>query len=268
MESINVFNSIRYRITPSRNSNRCNTMAGVKPKITFWCDPFYAGIEKPIPAVQSVPSWFKSMPALYDTKEKYPLGRKNAMQPTLKQCPGFIDFYKYGYIIRSWTDTTIEVREDGWWRYSQALEEGPTGAKWTEHPPEQCANYMPNVKVVLKIVTPWHILTTKGYSILQLPLMWESNKDWEVAGGVNDTDTMHQVNFPILFKNTGTWHLPTGTPLAMFIPFKRETFEYSVPNRTEYLKTIQDKMESYIRRTWGPIQGFRNRYKRLRETNE
>jgi len=262
MESVNVFNSIRHRITSSGNNSGCDAVAGVTPKVTFWHDPFYLGIEEPTPALQCLPDWLKSMPSLAKTRD-YEFQQK--LTPTIKRCPGIIDFYKYAYIVKLWTDTIIHIKEDREWTFTQALEPGPTNAVWEGFDENQCDKYIPSVEKTLKVCTPWHVLTPKGYSMLQLPLWWEFNKDWEASAGVWDTDISPIININIIFKNLGIYRLAAGTPLVMLIPFKREKFEFSVTERTDFLHNIEKLWYKYVNRTWGTNRGFRNMYRRLQE---
>src|SRR4051812_16592370 len=71
--------------------------------VTFRCPPeLIAILPRPIPAVQGLPNWFKSMPRRAFS------GVLQQEQPTLKRCPPFVDAMTYGFLIPLVTDIKVE----------------------------------------------------------------------------------------------------------------------------------------------------------------
>jgi len=83
-------------------------------------------------------------------------------------------------------------------------------------------------KVLLKLINPWVIETSEGYSIkFQNPA---NNWDYDIQliEGVVDTDRYYaNVNLPFVWTGSevGTFLIPCGTPIAQIIPFKRERMD-------------------------------------------
>ena len=77
--------------------------------VTFRCMPELAGIlPRPIPAVQGLPGWFKSLPQKAFSATDY----KEVM--TIKKCPPFIDAMIYGFLIPLVADLKVENGEFSW----------------------------------------------------------------------------------------------------------------------------------------------------------
>ena len=71
--------------------------------IIFRCAPEHKDVlPRPIPAVQGLPDWFKTMPqrAFSDTLQ--------VEQMTVKRCPPFIDAMTQGFLIPLATDLRVE----------------------------------------------------------------------------------------------------------------------------------------------------------------
>jgi hypothetical protein len=77
--------------------------------LTFRCLPALENIlPRPIPAVQGLPEWFKSMPAkVFDLT----MGSETE---TVKRCPPFIDAMTYGFLIPLATDVEVRDGEFSW----------------------------------------------------------------------------------------------------------------------------------------------------------
>lgn len=64
---------------------------------------------------------------------------------------------------------------------------------------------------------------------MQLPMFYEFDCDFSVFPGIVDTDQYHQINLQVLYHGNGEEiFIKRGTPLAQFIPFKRESFSMQV----------------------------------------
>ena len=174
-----------------------------------------------------IPEWFKKTPA-------FPAGSNElTSMPTVKRCPGFIDFFKMGYVLPAWCDFHLEITEDG----ATPLTPGDAFPV-NYHPPHQFIDYLPehakkNVKLVFKPNNPWRAKTPKGVKMLQLPMSYHFNPDFYVLTGVLDTYIEHQFNPQIIFNRTGEFLIKRGTPLAMYIPIRTEEFDLVVREKTK-----------------------------------
>lgn len=180
------------------------------------------GLEKieeciPKPATKYIPDWFKNIP-IFD----------NITGPkTVRQCPSFPDFFSSGYVIPMWMDSILSYDKvlDRW-----SKEHAPV-VDWAFHGNQQFLDYTEarlfgkESSFVFKTECPWMIITSPGYSVLQLPMFYHFNKEWSVLPGIIDTDIHHEVNQQVLYHGNGEKVLiERGTPFVMYIPYKREDF--------------------------------------------
>ena len=59
--------------------------------------------------------------------------------------------------------------------------------------------------------------------------------------GVIDTEKHHEINQQIVQKKDGTINIKRGTPLCMYLPFKRESFNFEVVLETQELWSVRIK---------------------------
>jgi len=196
-----------------------------EPNIIFWST--VGGLEKIAPvkkAIHFIPEWFKSL-------KPFPEQYGNDFVGTVKTSPSFADYVKNAYIVPLWCDLKITINNFG-----QYNGKSPSGEfTFSHHSPEQFANWLPehqrkNVKLVLKTNCPWRCKTSKGYILMQQPLYYHFNDLFEALPGFIDTDYFHEINQQLVFKKTGEFFIPRGTPLAMYYVIKRENFKFHCVN--------------------------------------
>jgi len=94
-----------------------------------------------------------------------------------------------------------------------------------------------------KILNPWKIKTTKGYSCLFVPPLNNSDDRFSIIPGIVDTDTFpNEINFPIIINGDKYPILETtikkGIPYVQIIPFKRDSWKMSLKPRNQ--KEVQN----------------------------
>lgn len=217
------------------------------PKITWWTKPEYNGliyVAPPFSATKQFPKILKNMP-----RDNPRIGF-----PTAKQCPAFIDLYKHTYILPMWCDVNLRASPTN----TEALElqwETPTKEfVVTSHGNNQFLDFIPKSKqdwkFIWKLHCPWNLKTPKGYSVLQLPMTYEFNTDFEIMSGVIDTDIHHEINQQMIQKRLGTIEIKRGTPLSMYLPFKRDKFNLEIVLET------QELWKSRIKDYWNILSKF------------
>jgi hypothetical protein len=178
----------------------------------------------PKPAKAYIPEWFKSIPA--------------QIPGTVKQCPSFPDYFSMGYVVPMWMDTILKYDSiNSEWKVDQAAENLP---RWSAHGNNQFLDFvdpsfngLPS-QFVFKTACPWFIITPPGWSVLQLPLFYNFNKDYSVLPGIIDTDIHHEINQQVLYHGNGEdVMIKRGDPLALYIPFERKKLDYSVGYSSE-----------------------------------
>lgn len=185
---------------------------------------------QPRPANKFIPSWWKSVPLYADT-EYFSSIRKTK---TVKTCPSFAHYFSKGFVVPAWCDMTITFNEESQEFY---IATGNLSSPYLIdlHPKNQFlefADYSPfNIKTtaVFKLICPWRIITPNGWSVLQLPMFYENNREWSIMPGIIDTDVHHEINQQLAY--TGSMKeifIAKGEPLALYIPFKRNKEVYEI----------------------------------------
>jgi len=181
-------------------------------------------LPRPIPAVEGLPEWFKTLPS-------------KAFNPTMgdetqtvKRCPPFIDAMTFGFLIPLAID--LEVR-DGEFSWNFEVPEGfiseyshsPIGF----HDPSQIAGtpFHDDDRFIIKFNSFWNIEAPPGYSLLFTHPVNRVDLPFTTVTGLVDCDTFH--NSPVSFP--ARWHdtdfngvLPKGTPVAQCLPVKRDSW--------------------------------------------
>jgi hypothetical protein len=186
----------------------------------------------PKPAKEYIPQWWKDAPIIKTEKTW-----GGSFPGNMKVCPSFSDYFTKGYIVPMWVDSHLYYNSsDKEWRWATA--DGKFN--WQSHSNEQYLDYVDhkflskNSFFIFKIQLPWFVFTTKGYSLYQLPTFFHFNDDFSVVPGVRDTDVYHEINIQLLIhSDQKEIFIPRGTPLAQYIPFKREKTEYNVREATK-----------------------------------
>jgi hypothetical protein len=193
----------------------------------------------PKPAYKDIPKYFKNVPHSVDLgPSKFP------DKHTIRHCPSFMDIFKEGMIVYAHCDIYLKVDEnenkenDYYW-------EVPTGSKFflEQHSDDQFLNYFPKSKVkkVFKLISPFEFIVPRGYSLRQIPLIYDYNPDWHIAYGTYQADKISEVVLQIMFTSEDNEvFIKSGTPLCYLVPYRREEFKYKVK---KYTKKFQMKYD-------------------------
>ena len=197
-------------------------------KIIWWS--MIEGLEDVVPVQVSshhLPDWWIKKTDNVDNKG------------TIKMCPAIPEFMSMGFVVSLWCDLKVEINEDGSFRWDTPSNE----FTFLTHSEEQLSVHLPKharPTLVLKPVCPWRVKTPSGISMLQLPMFWHFNPNFSVASGVIWTDIHHEINQQMLFHKTGTFNFKRGTPLAQYIPIRRENIPHEVsPLTPELIRDAQ-----------------------------
>jgi len=188
----------------------------------------------PKPAYKDIPKYFKNIPSNVERgPSKFPNLR------TAKQCPSFVDIFKEGIIIYAHCDMYLSVDENKkhYWEVPEH-----TGFYLQHHTDNQFVDYFSNsnIKKVFKIISPFQLIVPKGYSLRQVPLIYDYNPDWHIAYGVYEADKISEIVLQLMFTSKDNEvFIKSGTPLCYLVPFKREKFIYKVK---PYNKKFKNKI--------------------------
>lgn len=155
---------------------------------------------------------------------------------TAKHCPSFIDIFLEGIIMYAHCDMYLKVEDDGSYYW-----EVPPSSNFTleYHSDDQFLDYFPKSKVrkVFKIISPFELIVPKGYSLRQVPLIYDYNSDWHIAYGVYQADINQEVVLQLMYTSeSNEVFIESGTPLCYLVPYKREKFKYSVKKYNDKFK--------------------------------
>tara|TARA_B100000029_G_scaffold504365_1_gene583076 strand:- start:619 stop:1359 length:741 start_codon:yes stop_codon:yes gene_type:complete len=229
-----------------------------------WFTPF-EGLEDlvpPVSATDCIPEWTKRMPAIVDVPStpRGPGAKGNYHETaTFKVCPGWVDLYREAYILQLWSDCKIKATSKG----AQIVFAGSMFEAGL-HPNWQYLNHAPTNNYVntVKLVSPWHIRTSPGWGVLQLPLQYEFNDKFDIAMGIVHTDVLHEVNPQLMIKTEDEISLKVGDPIAMYIPIK---LNKAVEKSVSIGYSTVDQIKSYKRGSLGGFLKFTQSYRWLIE---
>ena len=207
----------------------------------------------PAPAKTFTPKWYKDTRSYIDDKKVLIDGYPST---TIKKCVPVLDVMTAGYIIPTWADIWVTIKNGNY-----TFDSGAKNMKFDYHPTTQLKNYPgnPNGDGAHKFINPWSIRTPKGYSCFFMPPAHNPNPYFEVLSGLVDTDSYYApVNFPFFFKTKDFEGLiPAGTPIVQVIPFKREKWKMEfgkAKDETESAKIVYELrtniFNSYRNRFW------------------
>lgn len=182
------------------------------------------------------PEWMKKMPSKVPQENEY--GEKINLF-TVKTCPSFVHWFQNGWVVPAWGDMKLQHNaETKSWYWRIGRDQNPYNIE--VHPDEQFIDHADvnflgeKPSKVFKLVCPWRLITPPGYSVYQMPMFYHFNKDWITMPGIIDTDVWHEINQQLLYFGEGKEIIiKKGTPIAQYIPFKRENSTIEVREQTE-----------------------------------
>lgn len=188
-----------------------------KPQIYFETDNWAIRKYAPIrPANEFIPNKFSSM-APFVNKQPH---RIDSIK-TVRACPGISEYFGLGYVIPAWCDIEINPMPNG---EVHARYCDPT-YHHAIHSPEQIENFMEEtfkVRSPVKLDNPWRTYTTKGWSLLYLPMLYHEEQNWQAMPGIIDHDIgALQSPINIMLKQPIPTLIKQGDPLCQVIPIQR-----------------------------------------------
>lgn len=191
---------------------------------------------RPERAAKFIPQWFKTLPKnLYIDDQLDP---KN----TLRSCPGFIDLYKEGFIVPSWSEFNLELGSD-YYRFAFADKKSSIAS----HNINQLRNSpFSETHIIGKLVNPWWIKANKQTKLLFTAPTWNNfgaDDLCVVPGVMNLHDFFIGLNINMLFKKqpeAKVYSISFGQPLCHIIPLSENPVElrYELVTENELSKIV------------------------------
>lgn len=229
-------------------------------KITFSAidDHTWEVKEKPRPASEFMPDWWKQMAPF--SGEKFDLNPYPNV--TAKKCFPLLDGITAGYIVPLWADIFVTRNSDGTPFVKWAVAT-PVLDAWNH---DASAGYeIPDgfSKTVFKNLHHWIIKTPKNYSCLITHPIGFPNLPFRTLTGVVDTDKLKtDANAPLVIKDEFEGIIPRGTPMFQVIPFCRENWNasYEKEKTNEYFFNVE-KLASRVLSSYGRELRVKKEYK-------
>lgn len=189
-----------------------------KHQVYFETDNWAVRKYSPIrPAREFIPSNFSTMAAFVD-KQTHMIDSVK----TVRACPGISEYFNLGYVIPAWCDIEIYPMPNGDVRarysdpeYNHAL-----------HSPQQMSQFMEKtfkVRSPVKLDNPWRTYTSKGWSLLYLPMLYHEEQNWQAMPGIIDHDIgALQSPINIMLKEPVQTLIKQGEPLCQVVPIYRD----------------------------------------------
>lgn len=187
-----------------------------------------------IPASKFQAKWMSACKADFVTQ-------KNTLQPShLQMCPGIFDIFRHGYMVPMWHDAVIKTtrdREDfDYVLPSKHLANLRGGDPIGTHP-YNITKFLPkrhySKHAIVKMNTPWNVLTPPGVKLLVLPIPYPDTYELESAIGILDPSVSTEINFQCYLNiSEGEFLVKAGTPMMYLIPLTEKNYELEVRDMT------------------------------------
>jgi len=241
-----------------------------KPKIRFYStEPGVPDVFPVVPTSQIERSWLNLPNFNHDT---------NGDMWT-KNCPGIKLIMNAGWVIPAPADFIIETNGDGidfqWIEPIKFAHEKPPGNEIYIgfHDKDQSArlvNKKNTLQTVVKVNTPWRVEVSDDYLLLQMPVSYNNEFRFTSAQGILDPRYAHVLNIQLFWHETNSKTIiKAGTPLAQFIPIKRNeyistNFDFSVTEATEKDKQKERAFNYALRCSELKYDTLKSRLKRVK----
>ena len=222
-------------------------------------------VYKTTPIVNSYkarPEWMDSVPK---TKHEYAYNQfgniYNNTFRSVRTCIGFLDLYKKGFILESWADFIIDVRDR---KFSYHFTTGPEPTV----PPDVMFN--PGFKDyhMIKLSSPWLIETKDRVPFVCFGTEWslENINARVIPGSITFADVSY-TNVFMAFKKTKQGEhyqikIPMGEPLMQFVPMT----EKKIKIHTHLISDQEMNQKSLTPST--SIYGWRKTFSLLRRNEK
>lgn len=219
-------------------------------------------ILKPIPAVQSLPDWYKKLSPFTegDKPQFYPDGTKNI---TIKRCNPVGDALGAGYFLV--LENSISVTKGDGETPNLVWGRGGDGYVSTHSKIQIDPDVIPQgfSEQPFKFKNDWSIQTPKGYSVLVTHPLNRNAEPFFTLSGIVDTDTYHtSIQLPFLLRKDFEGIIEAGTPIAQVIPFKRDSWKSEfLAHSKEFFDQKQAEFYRTINRFYKRFHWKRKEYK-------
>lgn len=207
-------------------------------------------------AIKFIPDWWRST------------NKVNENRATIKSCPGFIDYYKKGIVIPSWTEIDITIHKQG---SDQALSWQSGNKNFStinSHNQCQFDGFAKTNGHNLKIESPWIVYSKSEVKFLSSQPVW-NNRDWSQIltslPGILNFKMQHSTNINYFFTiddKEKSFRIEPLTPLMLLHPMteKKIVLRHHLIEKQRWEDMLQDKSNFFLRSKMSDIG---NVYKKI-----
>jgi hypothetical protein len=191
------------------------------------------GVYDLFPIVDSkecIPDW------MYNARKEV----SDSREPNITRCPGIVDIFNTGYIVKSWHDIEVICAAD---KITVTIPDKQINDLYGSPPiqiqhQDGISKHIPkrpwSQKSIIKINTPWHLMAPKGLKFIIIPIPYSEDFVFESSSGILDPSISSEINIQ------GYWNVPfgkqtlkAGTPIAQIIPLSSEKYNMVCRDATE-----------------------------------
>jgi hypothetical protein len=232
-------------------------------KIIFEAAELHAEVllDGPTPSIKNIPKWFREQKVFSNSTDTIDLLKvEKSMEEsvsTYKLCVPITDSMSTGYMVTTPADilvinvgTNNEYIPEIRWKVDFPIVDTQLPKTLGNYPIPTGFNPMP-----FRWIHDWKIITPSGYSTLFMHPIHRHDLTFFTLSGVVDTD-MHpnKILLPFFIKENFEGLIKEGTPIAQFLPFKRDNWKlekkpfsiksnilYRNAAKINYLRTYKNK---------------------------
>jgi hypothetical protein len=185
-----------------------------------------ACVNRPEPAKNFMPEWYKNMPAT----------NPHDHARTAKACMPFMDSFTSGYIQPLWCDVEIKGNKISFHSDFRPIST-TEGIKWHDNLFPKYEGYK---KIETHWLTQWEPITTQGYSTLYSHPFNRYDLPFITLTGIMETDEFNTPGtLPFIIKEDFNGVIKKGTPIYQMFPFLRGNFKINSFSFDKYSRNIQ-----------------------------
>lgn len=210
-------------------------------------------------ASEFYPAWWKALPK----DQKVSTGGQNSVNvpaANMRSCAGFVDLYRFGFILPLWADIAVTVKANGQYGWLCVDED----TKGRAHPPQQAGSLFQDARVgSMKVQSPWLASTKESvYWHLSNP-SWNQKvqTDWLVPPANVDFSKSEATELQMLLRNAHIprdFVIPFATPMVHYLPLDNRPIKL-------HLHLIGEDEYAQRKRGHNMVSFVQSYYKKLKE---
>jgi len=201
---------------------------------------------QPLEIKMQTPSWWSKLKNTI--KEFDPRSGIHVPCPTVKACPGVVNYIRKPIVFKLWSDVIFKVNPNGSVKYVNP-ERSPLKFEASQHSNEQVGNELYANRAILKLHVPWAIKGSDKTEFMLTECHYTEDlrkHDILVSPGILNFYEQHTINVFLVFPVKEEPYevlLKYGTPLMSMYPMTDKKVE--IKNHLTDRNTIADLLDNF-----------------------